>query len=86
LHWHGKLKLMTEQCLRTALGNNVAIVRCGPIMMPGRECYPDRDYQPIGLSALVDYLSAFMVNDWLSGLHKVWNGPHVFSGHERLAA
>jgi len=77
MHEHGMLKFAAEIALVSAFGDDVAIVRCGPIVKPGRECYPDRDYMPVTLDALVGYLSAFLVNPWRGGLHRLVNSGNV---------
>jgi len=71
MHEHGMLKFATEIALLSAFGDDVAIVRCGPIMREGRECYPDNDYQPLSLEVVIDFLSTFVTEEWRPGLKRL---------------
>lgn len=63
---YGSLKLETEAAF-TKLGGS--IFRFGPVMTPGRHCYPCMDYNPITVDELLVHLTA----PFTPGIHRILN-------------
>jgi nucleoside-diphosphate-sugar epimerase len=63
---YGGYKLATEAGFRK-FGEAASIFRFGPVKFPGRNTYPNGDYQPIEVDALIGRLTA----PFSPGLHRV---------------
>jgi nucleoside-diphosphate-sugar epimerase len=63
---YGGYKIATEIGFRQ-FGDRASIFRFGPVKFPGRNTYPNGEYQPIEIDALIDRLTA----PFVPGLHRV---------------
>lgn len=69
---YGALKKVTEVFLASLGDDRCAAYRFGPVAFPGRQVYPNKEYNPISVQHLVSILADATV-DWRPGLHRVLN-------------
>ncbi len=68
---YGTLK-KTAEVFFANFGEYSAAYRFGPVAFPKRHAYPNKEYNPISLPALLDILVSATVT-WQPGLHRVLN-------------
>ncbi len=68
---YGTLKKATEVFFG-CFGDRSAMYRFGPVAFPGRNVYPNKEYNPISMPALIKIL-ADATDAWQPGLHRVLN-------------
>lgn len=73
---YGALKRHTEEVMAT-YGDQAAWYRFGPVMFPGRNCYPNQAYHPISLDDLCAVLID-AIDYWRPGLHRVHNEGRLY--------